>query len=203
MSDLVKQEGNWQTVGKEWFKRGQALVAQFTEMHGRVDGLMWQLGDWLNEGKAMFGEKYRVALDMLEYEPQTLRLAASVAGRVDLLTRVNKLSFCHHREVAHLNKVEQEKFLGLALKHNWSTRDLRESIRKEEMDGGTVSPACFAVFVPEREFKRVAIGFSRWAQGHDIATMPLDAKLALRVQLEPIVAIYQALVEALPRPHPP
>lgn len=56
---------------------------------------------WINYGKKAYERgKYEKALEELEYEYQTLRVYSYVASQVKSLTRINNLSWNHHRLVA-------------------------------------------------------------------------------------------------------
>ena len=55
-----------------------------------------------------FNNKYTQALEETDYEYQTLRVYKYVAGNVEMLIRINNLSFNHHREVAPLEPKDQK-----------------------------------------------------------------------------------------------
>jgi N6-adenosine-specific RNA methylase IME4 len=91
----------------------------------------WWIGDWIRYGEHEYGEKYAQALELFDgqYEEQTLRLMTSIANRVSLLNRFNKLSWTHHIEIAKLEPDEQAALLGAAEQHSMSVRELREAVR--------------------------------------------------------------------------
>lgn len=70
------------------------------------------IGDWINFGQKKWGERYKDALQITGLDYGTLRVYASVANSVPLLTRSNKLTFAHHRQVAALKPDAQKKWIG-------------------------------------------------------------------------------------------
>lgn len=194
----ARQEQAWKRVGGAWLKRGAAIARGLQLLEGQIEGKMWEAGDWLIGGREDFGAHYKLGIGIFKYSLDTLYTAASVAGRIPSCRRLqDKLSFWHHREVARLDEKEQDRFLAAALRHDWSVRQLRDAVHEAEADKATVAPPeCTALFVPQRW----AMEFIRWAQAQDISAMPTARKRALRRQLEPIMAIYEALGEGLPTP---
>lgn len=117
----------------EWLQAGKALKKANV-------ATQWWIGDWLNYGEPTYGEMYTQALDELDYEYQTLRVLKYVSNRVELLTRVNNLSWKHHRIVAPLELEQQQEWLQKAAKGNgtgkpWSVATLRTAIRESKQDG--------------------------------------------------------------------
>ena len=55
---------------------------------------------------------------------------AWVAGRVEICTRVQILSWAHHREVAPLTSAKQKDWLAKAVANGWSVRELRAAIKR-------------------------------------------------------------------------
>ena len=104
---------------KVWEEYGRKL--QFIE-----GAIQWLIGDWLNYGERKWGEMYAQAVD--ETQAITWRNYKWVAGAVELSTRVDNLSWTHHREVAHLSRESQEKYLNLALMENLTKRELHYRI---------------------------------------------------------------------------
>ncbi len=100
-----------------------------------VNSSMWWLGDWLDFGREMYGQRYRlgVALSGLEYK--TLRNYAYVARRVPLSRRRDSLSFHHHAEVAALPPDDQELWLDRAENGGWTRSKLRSQLRTELVQG--------------------------------------------------------------------
>ncbi|MBL1120802.1 LmbU family transcriptional regulator [Streptomyces sp. 110] len=94
-----------------------------------INSSVWWLGDWLVYGKDHFADRYQRGVRAAGLQYQTLRNYAWVSRRFELSRRRSRLSFQHHAEVASLPVVEQERWLDLAERENWSTKQLRNSIR--------------------------------------------------------------------------
>src|SRR5271167_385611 len=73
---------------------------------------MWWLGDWLRFGDSMsWGEKYDEAVGELGFGYGTARDAKWVAETFpDLSDRSDKLSWTHHRAVAHSRATKPRRF---------------------------------------------------------------------------------------------
>ena len=88
-------------------------------------GHRWWLGDWLSYGERAYGERAAQAEALSGYDYATLSTARWVCGRIEVGRRHPALSFAHHREVAALDPVEQERWLAAAAREGWSLRELR------------------------------------------------------------------------------
>lgn len=104
--------------------------------HGRRLGLMgrsggWWVGDWLNYGNAVYGERYVRASRITHYDVQTLMNMAYVASRFDPSRRRESLSWSHHAEVTALEPEHQDRLLVRAEAERLSVRDLRDELRRE------------------------------------------------------------------------
>ena len=106
-----------------WEKAGKALKY----MGGSVQ---WWLGDWINYGEGVYGEKYSQALDATDYEYDTLKHVAYVANRIEMGRRRLNLSWSHHQEVAPLEPEKQDHWLDMAEKKGWTRNELRRHIRE-------------------------------------------------------------------------
>jgi N6-adenosine-specific RNA methylase IME4 len=118
---------------EEWKQLGQSLK--------QVEGcVQFWIGDW-----ARFGEKkgftgrytdpkvYDELEEITGLERQTIQQYKSIADKLDTNLRLPELSFNHHREVAKLPPAKQESFLKQASEQKLSVRDLRETIRKADV----------------------------------------------------------------------
>lgn len=135
MKDLIvssfKLEKNKLTaVGSPTFEQWLEVGAFIKQAHGAVH--FW-IGDWLNYGEKVFGESYSVALDQSSYEYQTLASDKWVAGRIDPISRRETLSFEHHKEVADLDKEDQEVLLKQAEEHKLNRKTFRSVVRLYKM----------------------------------------------------------------------
>ena len=103
-----------QLVFKQWVNDGKAL---------KVSEHQWAIADWILRGEKISGlsnkEAYSRAVKLTGMTEGTLRQFAHTARNV--LTRVNGLSFGHHRLVAKYNPEQQKRFLDYA-------KDARKSV---------------------------------------------------------------------------
>src|SRR5207244_3798154 len=78
---------------KQWVKQGESLARA-------KSGNQWAIADWMCRGEDDFKKRkpYQVAVQATGMTVETLRQFAYTARKV--LTRVNGLSFGHHRLVA-------------------------------------------------------------------------------------------------------
>lgn len=91
--------------------------------------LNWWIGDWLNYGEHKWGEMYAQATEITHLAAETLMTAKWVAGSVNSSIRIEKLSWTHHRYVAHLPPAEQAEWLELAAANGWRSKQLRDAIK--------------------------------------------------------------------------
>nr|WP_309695550.1 LmbU family transcriptional regulator [Armatimonas sp.] len=95
-------------------------------------GLKWAVADALNYGEKRYGGKYQTAIEATGLDYQTLRNICSVAGKVELSRRRDKLSLSHHIEVAPLHPLEQSGWLDKASIEGWSRNRLRDEIAQSK-----------------------------------------------------------------------
>lgn len=100
----------------------------------------WYIGDWLNFGEAVYGEKaaqgvesttadrYSEAERVTGLDHGTLMNIRSVCGRVAKSRRRKELGFWIHAEVAKLSPEEQTEWLQRAIDEGWTRNQLREAI---------------------------------------------------------------------------
>lgn len=104
----------------EWQEHGKALQ----QCSGAA---LWWVGDWFVYGEQQFGEMAYQAVG--DYEPETVRGAVWTCSRVLQKNRKAELGFMHHKMVAAMPESEQVKWLGLAVEHQLTTRELSASIK--------------------------------------------------------------------------
>jgi hypothetical protein len=101
-------------VFEHWVNEGRAL---------KVSEHQWDIADWLLRGEKISGlsnkEAYKRAVTLTGMTEGTLRQFAHTARNV--LTRVNGLSFGHHRLVAKYTPEQQKRYLDYA-------KDARKSV---------------------------------------------------------------------------
>ena len=118
-------------IGKPTFEQWE----QCGKFIGRVEqAVQFWLGDWLNYGESVWGEKYSQALEDTSYTYGTLANAAYVARKIDFSSRNENLSFAHHYAIAKLTPEEQQKFLVMAEEYAMSVRELRREIQKHRRE---------------------------------------------------------------------
>ncbi len=112
------------TSFEEWSSFGEWL--QSAER-----SLMWWIGDWMRFGEHKWGEKYAQAIAATGHGYQAIANAKWVAEQYsEISTRVEKLSWTHHREAAGLPSPVRAQVLAEALAGDWSTRDLKQAVNR-------------------------------------------------------------------------
>lgn len=119
----------------DWVKAGQRLgsMARCSQ---------WWLGDWIGYGNTRWGEKYKEAARITNYDVKTLRNIAYVAEQVEVSRRRDNLTWSHHAEVCALDPDEQDRWLDLAAEQNMSVADLRfelRGVRREQKEVASAS----------------------------------------------------------------
>jgi hypothetical protein len=95
---------------------------------------MWEVGDWLLAGeddvfKNLNRSRVReLASEVSGYSRHTLRMAVSVARKVDRSVRVDGLTWWHHLCVADGTSDEQRHWLTMAGEAGWSVPRLRSEL---------------------------------------------------------------------------
>src|SRR5436190_7616688 len=126
-AERARQAEAWKSKGEAWLKRCASIARELRRLDGETQSAMWEAGDAILEGRAQFGGMHaKTAMPLFDYSLASVYIATSVANRIPPFRRIKGLSFYHHFEVAPLEEKEQDRLLALALKHNWSVRELRE-----------------------------------------------------------------------------
>jgi N6-adenosine-specific RNA methylase IME4 len=94
-----------------------------------VEGaLMWCVGDLAAYAEREYGDLKQLAEDFgVTYG--SARVAAHVSSSIELLRRLNTLSFSHHQAVASLSIETQNRLLGEAESENLTLSQLRQRVR--------------------------------------------------------------------------
>lgn len=127
---VIADDISWE----EWVHLGGTLSTMEVALH-------WWLGDRINRGEALFGEKYAQAVQETGRNYQSLVDIAYVAGRVELSRRRDNLTFSHHREVAPLPPAEQDRLLDLAESEGLTIKALRALAREARGLPAPAAPA--------------------------------------------------------------
>lgn len=103
--------------------------------------VMWWIGDWLRYGERRWGEMYAQAvLDETGKTASVLQNAKWVAERYDPSTRVEGLSWTHHREAAALPLDERRQVLRDATHNGWSTRETKAEVNRRKSAAAMAAP---------------------------------------------------------------
>lgn len=145
---------------------------------------MWWWGDALNFGERKYGEMYAQALDAGDYEYQSLRNAAWVAGRIELSRRRDNLSWGHHAEVAGLPPEQQNVLLAQADAEELSRDELRRAVHraKASVQIQPVPSKLYRVIYADPPWKyndKLVEGYG--PAEHHYTTMSIDELVALKV----------------------
>ena len=87
------------------------------------------VGDFLNIGEDVFGERFAQIEVNLPHSPQTLANYKSVSKQIPPSRRRKGLSYSTHAEVAYLLPAERDALLAQAAKEGWKREEMREARR--------------------------------------------------------------------------
>jgi hypothetical protein len=118
--DFVNSTIDQQERLELWLEQGRQIAMDGAGYH-------WRIGDWLCSAKEL-DEKlaYREAEIVTGIRRKMLYDLAWVASNVPISVRTEKLSWNHHRQVAHLEPSEQQYWLGKAETEGLAVSQLRE-----------------------------------------------------------------------------
>lgn len=119
----------------EWRAIGEQLVRM-------QDSSQWWTGDWLAYGDR-YRRDYTTAMAQLDRTYSALTQYAYVSSKVEVCTRVQDLSWTHHRLVAPMEPDQQRYWLDEALRHGWTVRELEQSIAEQK--GSSARPPALAL----------------------------------------------------------
>ena len=107
----------------DWVDQGRRLGVM-----GR--GAAWWIGDWLQYGNGVYGEKYVRAARITGYDVQSLMNMVYVASHFEISRRRETLSWSHHADLAALPSKQQDYWLDRAIGGHMAVRDLRDELRR-------------------------------------------------------------------------
>jgi hypothetical protein len=110
----------WSRLGTQLFRFSEASC--------------WWIGDWLVYGETKYRDRYKRAMSDTSLDYKTLRNYSWVARRFDPSRRRTSLTFQHHVEVAALPPEEQDYWLDMAEKFEWSRNELRRQLKASYSD---------------------------------------------------------------------
>jgi hypothetical protein len=82
------------------------------------------LGDWINYGKAKYGEKYSQALEWYDYAYGTLRNDCYVGRQIPIEYRREGLSWSHHYLVAKYELEVAVRVMDKAEERDWTSKQM-------------------------------------------------------------------------------
>lgn len=106
----------------EWTQAGETLAT----INGAT---MFWIGDWATYAQTTWGDRYSELIEETGYDYGTLRDSVWVCSAIEMSRRRDKLSFAHHREVARLEKKEQDYWLATAERLGLTRQELRASVK--------------------------------------------------------------------------
>jgi hypothetical protein len=118
----ISSEANF----NDWKQIGDELI----RFHS---GMLWWLGDWYNQGDGRWRGKLVEYSQLAKLDYGTLADATWICRKIAVSRRRENLSIAYHREVAHLEPLEQTKWLDMAEHHKLKRLRLRMSIRAERL----------------------------------------------------------------------
>ena len=99
------------------------------------------VGDMLNAGETLYGERYAQVEQVLGISHQTLLNLQSICRRVPKSMRRAEVTFSVHAEVAALEPNAQRHWLAEAARRGLSKAELRSEIQAVSVNGSEVRPA--------------------------------------------------------------
>lgn len=107
------------------FEQYEAMLKMF----GIIKGITsFVIGDGLNWGEGIYGERYTQAAEATGLSPGTLMNYASVCRNVAKQRRREDLTFGHHAEVSKLEPEQQIAWLQRAVDERWTRSQMRVAI---------------------------------------------------------------------------
>jgi hypothetical protein len=126
----------------------------------------WGIGDWLNFGEGVYGERFAQAAAGTQLTEQTLLHYQFVCRQVPQSRRQAPLAFGVHALVARLEPKEQTYWLRQAVRKGWGEKELREAMKAKRSE---TAPQMFPDDKPTNELADVALAILRDAKPHDDA----------------------------------
>ena len=179
---------------------------------------MFMIGDWLIHREAALGgtkgsekgarggkgrpdeidKRYQLATEITGLSIDTLATCAWVCRCVPINSRRRELFFEHHKLVAKLPEPDQERWLGLAVKHKMGKRRLARSIeagrvlKPEELEPDP-NDKPIETFNPW--VNRICILYGKFKESGYMKTAHKEKREAMRRDLRPVVDIYEELAK--------
>lgn len=133
------------------YERYEALLGMLGQVHRSAS---WIIGDAVEFGERIFGEKFAQAIEATGLAPTTLMNYASVCRRVPPERRRASLPFSSHALVASLPPREQTKWLKRAEAEDWTRRELDSALKGDlppEVEPPSLTDLARAVWLSARQ----------------------------------------------------
>lgn len=169
------------------------------------ESCLWWLGDWLLSGVKKFGDKAELAAtegQRLGFSKSVCSGAITVSEHVLKSTRVDSLSWSHHREVASMEEGDQIEWLFFAVEGGLTVSELRMAIRQDRklLDDGsedgeavTYSPALWMDAMRPLKQMENAKPIDQWSEAQRASVMRM---------VWPAVEFYNRLADVGQSPSP-
>ncbi len=126
-SSFTLHKNGLSAIGDPTFDQWEEVGKFIRKAEGAVH--FW-IGDWLNYGEKVYGEKYTQAIDQTGFDYQTIANDKYIAKSVEFSRRRENVPFGIHAEIAAFNPVEQEKLLQQAVDTKMTISQLRKEKHK-------------------------------------------------------------------------
>lgn len=113
------------------FDRYEGLGAFLGAMKRRSS---WWIGDWINFGEGVYGDRFAQALAATGLNEQTLLHYSFVCKQIAPSRRQATVSFGAHALVCRMEAKEQSHWLKMAARKEWGERELRDAIKAKRVD---------------------------------------------------------------------
>lgn len=115
------------------------------------------IGDWFAAGKDRFNVSYEEIAALTGFKVKTVEIWASACRNVPKFTRVNFLTFAHHRAVAVLPPERQLQALQYAFENSMSARQLADEIKgkKPRLNAGKQTKKTTLPIVDKKVYGRI------------------------------------------------
>lgn len=126
--------------------RGNPTIEQFGEYFDKTlqigNSVAWAIGDLIvyGEGRADWAEMYAQVLDGTKKSIDSLMNMRNVSKKYTQDRRRPFLSWSHHRVLAAMPELEQDKYLDLCEKEGLSVKELQERLKSEKDLGAPALP---------------------------------------------------------------
>lgn len=110
----------------------------------------WWLGDWVNHGEKIYGEKYAQGVPPGMTE-EYLRVVSWVCNKFGPSRRRESLDFSHHKAVGGLEPAEADRFLDRAERERWPVARLVQEVKYEQLVDRQKAEASRVIETPKEE----------------------------------------------------